>query len=66
MNRKVEYILLKVILIIIGLWIFFNPSQVFAGYGYDLAIDGIVVCRSLAFTCALYIASTLIDNIAKN
>lgn len=63
--RLIDYVIVKIILIIAALYFFMNP-EIFATKGYQLAIHGVVVCRGLSLIAAFYIASTLVDNIYKN
>lgn len=59
-----SYIIAKIIFIIVAIYLFFNP-EVFVTKGYDLSIDGAVICRGLSLICAINMASTLLDNIYK-
>lgn len=43
---------------------YFYP-EVFVTKGYDLSVDGVVICRGLSLICAINMASTLLDNIYK-
>lgn len=59
------YIVIKIILIVVAIYLFLHPG-VFSVSGYQLSVDGVVVCRGISFMCAINIASTLVDNIYKN
>lgn len=58
------YIIVKIIFIIIAIYLFLNP-EVFVTKGYQLSVDGVVVCRGISLICAINMASTLLDNIYK-
>ncbi len=51
---------LKIIVVIVLLYLFFNP-KIFAIRGYDLAIDGVVICRGLSLLLGLNILSSLFE-----
>lgn len=58
------YIIVKIIFIIVAIYLFLHP-EVFVTKGYQLSVDGAVVCRGISLICAINIASTLLDNIYK-
>ncbi|WP_297813278.1 hypothetical protein [uncultured Finegoldia sp.] len=58
------YITSKIIFIIVAIFLYFYP-EVFVTKGYDLSVDGVVICRGLSLICAINMASTLLDNIYK-
>lgn len=59
-----SYIIAKIILIIVAIYLFLNP-EVFVTKGYQLSVDGVVICRGIALICAINIGSNLLDNIYK-
>ena len=59
-----SYIIAKIIFIIVAIYLFLNP-EVFVTKGYQLSVDGVVVCRGMSLICAINMASTLLDNIYK-
>lgn len=59
------YIIMKMVIILIFMYLFFNPN-IFSMGGFNLAIDGIVVCRGLSLIFAIYTFSNLIDTIYKD
>lgn len=59
-----SYITSKIIFIIVAIYLYFNP-EVFVTKGYDLSVDGVVICRGLSLICAINMFSTLLDNIYK-
>ena len=62
-NQKF-YIILKIIIICILMYLFFEPS-IFASKGYNLAIDGVVVCRGLCLVSAIHIFAGLLNKIVE-
>lgn len=63
-TSSVSYIIAKIIFIIVAIYLFLNP-EVFATKGYDLSVDGVVVCRGISLICAINMSSNLLDNIYK-
>ncbi|MDO4788443.1 MAG: hypothetical protein Q4A19_04720 [Johnsonella sp.] len=61
---KEMYIFLKIAIIIILVYLFFNPD-IFAIKGYALAIDGLVVCRGASLILAFNMVSGLLDRFDK-
>ncbi len=58
------YIIAKIIFIIVAIYLFLNP-EIFTAKGYQLSVDGAVICRGISLICAINMASTLLDNIYK-
>ncbi len=58
------YIIAKIIFIIVAIYLFLNP-EVFVTKGYQLSVDGVVICRGISLICAINMASNLLDNIYK-
>lgn len=58
------YIIIKIIFILVAIYLFSYP-EVFVTKGYQLSVDGVVVCRGMALICAIYVASTLLDNVFR-
>lgn len=58
------YIIAKIIFIIVAIYLFLNP-EVFVTKGYQLSVDGVVICRGISIICAINLASNLLDNIYK-
>lgn len=58
------YIIAKIIFIIVAIYLFLNP-EIFTTKGYNLSVDGAVICRGISLICAINMASTLLDNIYK-
>ena len=58
------YIIAKIFFIIVAIYLFLNP-EVFVTKGYQLSVDGVVICRGLSLICAINMASNLLDNIYK-
>ena len=56
------YIIAKIIFIIVAIYLFLNP-EVFVTKGYQLSVDGVVICRGISLICAINLASNLLDNI---
>ncbi len=60
--NSITYVVIKIILIIVAVYLFLHP-EVFVTQGYQLAIDGAVVCRGISLICAINMVSSLLDNI---
>ena len=58
------YIVIKIIFILVAIYLFSYP-EVFITKGYQLSVDGVVVCRGMSLICAIYVASTLLDNVFR-
>ncbi|WP_129600362.1 hypothetical protein [Anaerophilus nitritogenes] len=61
----IGYIIIKIIIVLLLLYFFKNP-EIFATSGYDLAIQGIVVCRGMSLITAIYVLSGLLDTLINN
>ena len=58
------YIVIKIIFILVAIYLFSSP-EVFITKGYQLSVDGVVVSRGMSLICAIYVASTLLDNVFR-
>ena len=64
-GKKTILVLGKIIVVVLSLYCFFNPTTITFG-GYSLAVDGTVVARTMCLLFALYIGvSTLEDLCSK-
>lgn len=65
MNESAKmYFFLKVLVIVILVYLFFNP-ELFAMGGYNSASDGIVICRGFSLLLGIYTFSEIINTIIK-
>lgn len=58
------YMVIKIILIILSMYLFFH-HEIFNAGGYDLSVDGVVICRCISLIFAIYTTSGLVDTIYK-
>ena len=59
-----EYAITKLIFIIIFVFLFFN-YKIFTIPGYELSLDGVVICRGMSLIFAIYMASSLMDTLYR-